>query len=88
MTNTIPEIDVRVIPPAQRHPSIFGMLATLTPGAAMHVTSDHDPQPLHYQISSRFPDEFDWEYLQQGPEVWKVQITRAESSGCECCCGH
>ncbi|MFD1745905.1 DUF2249 domain-containing protein [Rhizobium helianthi] len=88
MPSAIPEIDVRIIPPAQRHPTIFGRLASLTPGSAMHVTSDHDPRPLHHQISSRYPDEFDWEYLSQGPEVWKVRITRVEAGGCECCCGH
>ena len=26
--------------------------------------------------------------FKRGPEVWRVQITRAEGSGCECCCGH
>jgi uncharacterized protein (DUF2249 family) len=54
----------------------------------MRVTSDHDPHPLHYQIATRFPDQFGWEYLEHGPDVWKVQITRAEGSGRECCCGH
>ncbi|MDO6966885.1 DUF2249 domain-containing protein [Rhizobium alvei] len=82
------EVDVRLIPPNQRHPTIFGMLTALAPGAAMHVTSDHDPRPLHYQIETRWPDEFLWVYLANGPEVWKVQIRRADSAGCDCCCGH
>ena len=86
--DNIPEIDVRQIPPSHRHPTIFGVLTALSPGGAMHVTSDHDPRPLHYQIESRYPEEFGWLYLEQGPEVWKVQITRAEASGCDCCCGH
>ncbi|MBB1251597.1 DUF2249 domain-containing protein [Rhizobium sp. G21] len=87
MSSAIPEIDVRVIPPSQRHPSIFGMLAQLEPGRAMQVTSDHDPRPLHHQIMTRFPDEFGWDYVEEGPEVWKVLITRAEGGGCDCCCG-
>jgi uncharacterized protein (DUF2249 family) len=84
----IPAIDVRHIHPSRRHPTIFGVLAALAPGGAMRVTSDHDPHPLHYQIATRFPDQFGWEYLEHGPDVWKVQITRAEGSGRECCCGH
>lgn len=87
-TSNVPEVDVRIIPHNQRHPAIFGILNMLAPGGAMHVTSDHDPRPLHYQIETRYPDEFNWLYIEQGPEVWKVQISRAESSGCDCCCGH
>ena len=83
-----PEIDVRQIPPSHRHPTIFGVLTALAPGGAMHVTSDHDPRPLHHQIDTRYPDEFGWLYLEQGPDVWKVQIRRAESAGCDCCCGN
>lgn len=90
MTDTLnlPLIDVRIIPPSQRHPAIFGVLTALEPGGAMLVTSDHDPRPLHYQIETRYPEQFDWEYLEQGPEVWRIQIKRPESSGCDCCCGN
>jgi uncharacterized protein (DUF2249 family) len=88
MSNNIPEIDVRVIPPSHRHPTIFGVLTALAPGGVMHVTSDHDPRPLRHQIEARYPDEFHWSYLEQGPDVWKVQIEREESSGCTCSCGH
>lgn len=84
----IPEIDVRQIPPGQRHPAIFGILTALAPGAVMRVTSDHDPRPLRYQIEARYADEFGWLYLEQGPDTWQVQISRAESTGCDCCCGN
>jgi uncharacterized protein (DUF2249 family) len=83
-----PMIDVRTLPPSHRHPTIFGVLASLEPGGAMQVTSDHDPRPLHYQIATRYPDQFGWAYLEEGPDVWRIEITRQESSGCECCCGH
>lgn len=84
----IPEIDVRQLSPGHRHPTIFGVLTALAPGGAMHVTGDHDPRPLHRQIESRYPDEFGWLYLEHGPDLRRVQITRAESSGCDCCRGH
>lgn len=53
----------------------------------MLITSDHDPSPLHYQIETNYPGEFLWEYLEEGPEVWRVEIGRPGESGCECCCG-
>lgn len=83
-----PLIDVRTLMPGERHLAIFGVLTNLAPGGAMLVTSDHDPRPLHYQIETRYPDQFAWEYLEQGPDVWRVEIQRQDSSGCECCCGH
>lgn len=82
-----PSIDVRVIPPRERHPRIFGMLGALLPGTSMLITSDHDPRPLHYQLETNFPGQFGWDYLEQGPEVWRVEIDRLEDGGCDCCCG-
>lgn len=88
MTETKPSIDVRIIPPRERHPRIFGMLGALLPGGSMLITSDHDPRPLHYQLETNFPGQYGWDYLEAGPEVWRVEIARLEDgSGCECCCG-
>ncbi|KRD60523.1 hypothetical protein N184_06785 [Sinorhizobium sp. GL28] len=92
MTMTIAEtdkpfIDVRTIPPVERHPKIFGMLNALAEGGAFIIINDHDPRPLHYQLETRYPGEFTWEYLEQGPAVWRVEIGRQQSSGCDCCCG-
>ncbi len=83
----IPSIDVRTIPPYERHPRIFGMLATLEPGGSMLIASDHAPRLLQYQIETNHPGQFSWEYLEEGPDVWRVRIVRQEVHGCECCCG-
>lgn len=82
----IAHIDVRVLRPAERHPRIFGALHALTPGAVLHITSDHEPRPLQYQLETALPGKFSWEYLEQGPEVWRVEIARLDA-GCDCCCG-
>lgn len=82
----IPTIDVRTLPPYERHPRIFSVLAALKPGQSFAIVSDHEPRPLQYQIQARFPDLFDWTYVERGPQIWRVLISRAGSS-CECCCG-
>lgn len=69
-------IDVRVIEPRDRHPLIFDTFENLAPGQFLLLVNDHDPAPLHYQFLAERPDEFDWEYVQQGPEVWQVHITK------------
>lgn len=38
--------------------------------------NDHDPKPLYYQFEAEHAGQFTWEYLEQGPEVWRVRIGR------------
>ncbi len=70
------ELDVREIPPAQRHPLIFQTFESLAPGEAMRLINDHDPKPLYYQFAAELTGQFEWEYEEQGPEAWKVRITK------------
>lgn len=67
-------IDVRNIVPRERHPLIFGTFANLRPGDAFMLVNDHDPKPLYYQFQAEKAGEFSWDYLQEGPEVWRVRI--------------
>lgn len=69
-------IDVRQIPPRDRHPLIFDTFDALTPGDALILVNDHEPRPLYYQFLHERADQFAWNYLEQGPEVWRVQIER------------
>lgn len=71
------ELDVRTLPHGQRHEIIFAKLDGLQPRQVLVIVNDHDPKPLRYQTSALWPDRFDWSYLQAGPEVWRVAITRA-----------
>lgn len=83
----IATIDVRAISPFERHPRIFSVLQALKPSQSLAIVSDHEPRPLQYQIQARFPGLFDWTYVEQAPEVWRVLISRKAGSSCECCCG-
>lgn len=85
-------IDVRSIPPRDRHPRIFSTFHGLDVGAAMDIVNDHDPRPLYYQFQAELPGGFSWDYLQAGPEVWQVRITRLASQSASSrangsCCG-
>lgn len=70
------EVDVRSIPPFQRHPLIFDTFFSLAPGETMTLINDHDPKPLYYQFAAEQAGKFDWEYQEQGPTTWKVLITK------------
>lgn len=70
-------IDVRFIAPRDRHPLLFSTFYALRPGDAFLLVNDHDPKPLYYQFTAELGEPFHWEYLEQGPEVWKVRIARS-----------
>ncbi len=69
-------VDVRQVAPAQRHPLIFNAFDRLQPGEAFILVNDHDPKPLYYQFSFEHEGEFEWDYLEEGPEAWRVRIAR------------
>lgn len=69
------DLDVRQMPPRDRHRTIFDQLASLASGETLTLTNDHDPIPLRYQLDAEHPDQFRWEYKESGPETWVVDIT-------------
>lgn len=69
-------LDVREIAPRERHPLILGTFEGLKAGQAVRLVNDHDPKPLYYQFMAEFPGQVGWDYLEQGPEVWQVRITK------------
>lgn len=68
-------LDVRIIAPRNRHPLIFSTFDALQAGEAFELVNDHAPTPLYYQFLHERPNLFDWEYLEEGPETWRVRIT-------------
>jgi uncharacterized protein (DUF2249 family) len=76
MQNNTIELDVRVIPPRDKHPAIFRTFDSLRSGQSMAIINDHDPRPLRYQLSAERPNRFTWTYEEEGPEVWRVRIDR------------
>jgi uncharacterized protein (DUF2249 family) len=73
-------IDVRDIAPRQRHTLIFETFDALQSGEAFLLVNDHDPKPLYYQFSAEHAGQFGWEYLEQGPETWQVQISKVSAA--------
>jgi uncharacterized protein (DUF2249 family) len=69
-------LDVRTEIPRVRHELIFATFGTLEVGTAFVLVNDHDPKPLYYQLAAENAGQFTWEYLEEGPEVWRVRIGR------------
>ena len=69
-------IDVTLIEPKLKHPTIFQVFDSLAGGESLTIHNDHDPKPVYYQLLGERGDIFKWKYEQQGPEWWDVLITK------------
>ena len=78
MTQEATLIDVRTIPPRERHPLLFATFRGLAVGEVMELVNDHDPMPLHQLFQAERPGGFTWDYLERGPQRWHVRITRQQ----------
>jgi len=76
-TGPTKDLDVRHMPPAQRHETIFVEWNALEPGAGYVLINDHDPKPLYYQFAAEHAGEFTWDEIEMGPTVWRVRIGRS-----------
>ncbi len=72
-------LNVTLIEPRLKHPTIFQHFDELAGGEELVIHNDHDPKPLYYQLLGERGNIFTWEYLEQGPVWWKVRITKKRS---------
>lgn len=71
-----PELDVQTIPHAIRHATLFGAIDALSPGGGLVLRATHDPVPLLTQLAQRSPGVHQVDYLERGPEFWRLQVVR------------
>ena len=51
-------LDLRDVPPADRHPKIHDAFESLESGETLELVNDHEPKPLFYEMQAEV-DEFD-----------------------------
>ncbi|KQY24847.1 hemerythrin [Cellulomonas sp. Root485] len=69
-----PVLDVRPIPHAIRHATVFGAFEAIPPGGSLVLVAPHLPRPLIAQLRERAV--IDVEVLVDGPDAWHVRLTR------------
>lgn len=72
---TTTELDLRPMPPALRHTTIFDRLGAMSVGDVLRIVNDHDPKPLRYQLEAEHPGEYRWVAVESGPERWVIDVT-------------
>lgn len=68
------ELDVRLLPKPEKHPTIFATYADLPVGGSFVLVNNHDPKHLRDEFEADYAGSYGWEYLEKGPKVWRIQI--------------
>lgn len=72
-------LDLRNMPPFERHTKIFEMWNSLEEGETLRITNDHEPKPLYYLFEAEYKGQFEWNYVKQGPEDWIFTIKKVSN---------
>ncbi len=79
--NTAPTLHFRTLQGPDRHAEIFEAFDLLGFGERLVVASDHQPKPLLLRFSLDRPGQFEWNVLEQGPALHRVEIVRRPRGG-------
>ena len=73
-------LDATTLHPSVKHATIFNRFDELKPGEFLTLHNDHDPMPLRFQLENTRGNIFQWEYLEKGPELWRIRITKNDEA--------
>jgi uncharacterized protein (DUF2249 family) len=70
------ELDVRQLRKPDKHPTIFTAYPALAVGESFVLVNNHDPKHLRAEFEVDYPGSYGCEYLEKGPEAWRIGITK------------
>ncbi len=75
--NGVSSLDVRPVEPKDRFERIMDAYEGLAVEGTLELTVDHDPKCMYYTLkATRGDDAFQFHYLEDGPEVWRVRVQK------------
>jgi uncharacterized protein (DUF2249 family) len=74
------ELDVRTIRKPDRHPLIFQTFDELPVDGSFVLVNNHDPKHLHDEFDADYPLGYAWDYLDEGPDLWRIRIRKLAST--------
>jgi uncharacterized protein (DUF2249 family) len=77
---TTDELDVRPLRKPDKHPTIFATYDALEPGDSFVLVNNHAPIHLRDEFDIEHPGSHDWSYLDSGPRVWRIRVSKLASS--------
>ncbi|WP_423999264.1 DUF2249 domain-containing protein [Haloarcula salina] len=71
-------LDLREIPPPERHPMIHSAFDALDSGETLQIVNDHEPKPLFYEMQAEV-DAFDaanYQCRQEEPQKYVAELPK------------
>lgn len=57
-------------------PTVMVTYEKLAPGESFVLVTDREPSAVRAALETRAARRAEWTYLEAGPDVWRVRITR------------
>lgn len=73
-------LDARKIAGPDKPATFFQTFDELALGETLEIIVDHDPVMLKQKFNSERAKEYTWGYLEEGPDVWRINITKTAGS--------
>lgn len=73
-------LDVREIPPVDRHTTIHEQFAAMDAGETLTIVNDHEPKPLYYEMAAEV-ETFDpegYRVTQEAPDEFVAEFPKVE----------
>ena len=74
------ELDVRGLRKPDKHPTIFATYTDLPVGGSFVLVNNHDPKHLHEEFEADHAGSYGWDYLEKGPTIWRIRISKHAST--------
>ncbi len=71
-------LDLRELPLGNRPVSARSFLEKMTPGEALLIVNDRDPEPLLQAIKPTLDKGYTYWIPEEGPEIWRILISRED----------
>ena len=74
-------MDVRELDCSLKHPLIVKTWQELPAGDHFILVNGHNPLGIKNQFEAQWPETLGWEYLVEGPEEFRIKITKVKPLG-------
>lgn len=69
-------LDIRPVDPQRTRPTVVAAYNKLAVGESFVLVDNRDPMLIRTVLNAQEAGAVGWQYLEAGPDVWRVRITR------------
>jgi len=71
------KVDIREYEKPNKYQTVAKTFKELSIGEKLELVNDHDfTKMFNTKLSVDFPNQFEWEFIEEGPSVWRASVTK------------